>query len=204
MSLSSDEPAAPGRRESRKSQVRLALQAQALRLFGDNGYDRTTVADIASAAGVSERTYFRYFATKADAVTWDYIDDRVIAAFRAQPAEITSVEAFRRALRASLAGFTNDELGDQTQRRRLMNSVPELRSASLSQLWASIDAMEDLLLERTGRANGDASVRALAGAIVGIGVSMAATAQDGDLAPARITATYDRALRYLDQGFAGL
>jgi AcrR family transcriptional regulator len=65
----------PGRREAHKQATRQALQQAADRLFAEQGYGATTVRDIAEAAGVNERTFFRYFAGKEeliieDALSW--------------------------------------------------------------------------------------------------------------------------------------
>ncbi|MFE5589204.1 TetR family transcriptional regulator [Streptomyces sp. NPDC056549] len=58
-------PAAePGRRELNKRRTRQALELAAARLFEERGYEATTVRDIADAAGVGERTFFRYFRSK--------------------------------------------------------------------------------------------------------------------------------------------
>jgi AcrR family transcriptional regulator len=64
----------PGRREAHKVATRQALQDAALRMFERHGYAATTVRDIASAAGVTERTFFRYFRSKEDLVLDEIVD----------------------------------------------------------------------------------------------------------------------------------
>ncbi|MDT8871510.1 helix-turn-helix domain-containing protein [Komagataeibacter rhaeticus] len=63
-----DTPPRPGLRERKQARVRDTLIAEAMRLFSAQGYDQTTVDEIADAAEVSRRTLFRMFATKADIV----------------------------------------------------------------------------------------------------------------------------------------
>lgn len=63
-----------GRRERHKAATRKALQDAALRMFAEHGYQATTVRDIADAAGVTERTFFRYFSAKEDLVLGEVLD----------------------------------------------------------------------------------------------------------------------------------
>ena len=55
-------------RERKRTKTRLMIQAEAFRLFAEKGYENTTVDDIAFAAAISPRTFFRYFPTKEDVV----------------------------------------------------------------------------------------------------------------------------------------
>jgi AcrR family transcriptional regulator len=61
-----------GRREAHKQATRAALRAAAMRLFAEQGYDATTVGDIARAANVTQRTFYRYFDGKEDLIAGEY------------------------------------------------------------------------------------------------------------------------------------
>ncbi|MFD7435429.1 TetR family transcriptional regulator [Streptomyces sp. NPDC059861] len=78
-----------GRREAHKAATRRALQEAAHRMFEERGYARTTVRDIAAAAGVTERTFFRYFPSKEDLVLDETLDLAPVMRARviARPAE---------------------------------------------------------------------------------------------------------------------
>jgi AcrR family transcriptional regulator len=90
-----------GRREAHKQATRQALQQAADRLFAERGYAATTVRDIAEVAGVTERTFFRYFGGKEelifeDALGWLPI---LLEAIRARPAREDVATALRQAIR---------------------------------------------------------------------------------------------------------
>ncbi len=88
-----------GLRERKKARTRETIQRHALQLFFEQGYDRTTVDQIAAAAEVSPSTFFRYFGSKEEVVAFDAMDEVMIATFLAQPAELTAVQAVRATLR---------------------------------------------------------------------------------------------------------
>lgn len=99
------EPAPPpgegeGSRARRKRQTRQALEAAAWRLFTRQGYERTTTAQVAAAAGVSERTFFRYYASKEDVLLGEFSErlDQLAQAFAARPAPEPPLVAIQRAL----------------------------------------------------------------------------------------------------------
>jgi AcrR family transcriptional regulator len=75
--------------------MRIALLEAALNLFSANGYDETTTDQIAESAGVSPRTFFRYFPTKESVLffgEYDFID-AVSGVYLAQPDELSDYEA---------------------------------------------------------------------------------------------------------------
>ncbi len=90
-----------GRRERKKQQTREELIVAATRLFRERGFDETTTADIAEAADVSQRTFFRHFTSK-EAVLYGESDE-VAAAFReailARPKRESPITAVAAALR---------------------------------------------------------------------------------------------------------
>jgi AcrR family transcriptional regulator len=92
---------ARGSLQARKREVvREALRVAAEELIARRGYDKVTVEDIARAAGVSRRTYFRYFETKEDVVVagGDRFADELVAALAARPAREAPLRAIRNAL----------------------------------------------------------------------------------------------------------
>jgi AcrR family transcriptional regulator len=96
---------AAGRREANKQATRTALTEAAGRLFAEHGYEATTVAQIARAARVGERTFYRYFGSKEDllaghALAWI---DRLGQAIRARPAGEGPYQAVAQAMTAMTA-----------------------------------------------------------------------------------------------------
>ncbi len=86
-------------RERKKARTRASLREHALRLFREQGYQATTVEQIAAAAEVSPSTFFRYFPTKEDVVLQDDMDTRMVEAFARQPPELAPIAALRAAMR---------------------------------------------------------------------------------------------------------
>jgi len=156
-----------GLRERKKAKTRAAIQEHALRLFEEQGYAHTTVEQIAAAAEVSPSTFFRYFPTKEDVVLFDATDSVMLDAFESQPPEIGLVEALRRAMHAVYDRFTDEEAERETERQRLVLTVPELRMRTISMFAEAIDFLAAVIAERVGRPADDVDVRTFAGAFMG-------------------------------------
>ncbi|GGX89245.1 TetR/AcrR family transcriptional regulator [Streptomyces hiroshimensis] len=154
-----------GLRERKKIQTRQAIRRAAYRLYGQQGYDATTVDQIAEAADVSPSTVFRYFPTKEDIVLTDEYDPALEAALRARPAEEPPVEAFRHAAMASMRHILAHDMDEFRQRARLMSEVPALRRRAAEGMGESGPMLCAVLAERTGRAAGDVEVRIVVVAI---------------------------------------
>jgi AcrR family transcriptional regulator len=99
-----------GRRERKKQHTRDELVAAASRLFTERGFDETTTADIAEAADVSQRTFFRHFASK-EAVLYGDSEEVALAfgdAIRSRPADEEPLEAVAGALQSLTQIYAGD------------------------------------------------------------------------------------------------
>jgi AcrR family transcriptional regulator len=191
-------PPSPGLRERKKAKTRAAIQEHALRLFQEQGYDATTVEQIAEAAEVSPSTFFRYFPTKEDVVLYDDLDPLMIAAFEAQPPELTTIQAMRNALLALFTSIPAGEMDKQWERGRLILAVPELRMRFWDQVADSLQLFAAMVAKRVGRRADDPDVLTFAGAVVG--ALVAAMLANMDKLEENYVGTLDSALAYLEAG----
>ncbi len=198
--IGADEPPRLGLRERKKAKTRALIQEHALRLFREQGYDATSVEEIAEAAEVSPSTVFRYFPTKPDLVIYDDLDERMIEAFRAQPPELNALQALRASFRSGFGGLAGEEMALQLERERLLRSVPELQSAMLGELARTVGEIADLVAERSRRPADDDGVLALAGAVIGIAIA-AWFSVDMDASPERFLDRVDTGIALLESGF---
>jgi AcrR family transcriptional regulator len=88
-------PARPGRRERKKQQTREAIAREGLRLFAEQGYKETTVAQIAEAADVAESTFFLHFRTKEDLVFAGHDEEAAKLVRRLHDRDGTGLERLR-------------------------------------------------------------------------------------------------------------
>ena len=143
--------AAPGRREQAKSQRRAELERAALELFAERGYENTTIDAIAAAAGVSPRTFFRYFLTKEEVIFAIEEDELSVLqeAAATAPRELDNVAAARHAV-TRFAEQVEGRRDDALARGRIVETSPSLvsRSCLLQRKWE--ETLADGLAARAG------------------------------------------------------
>jgi AcrR family transcriptional regulator len=141
------------RRERKKQQTRDALIRAALELFEAKGYEHTTVREITDAVDVSERTFFRYFASKED-LALSFVRDgagALVAALAARPLAEDPLTALRRAFRASLDAITGDrDKPSYLSVLELIESTPTLLAAHLRYFHDHDEALVAVLAAREG------------------------------------------------------
>jgi AcrR family transcriptional regulator len=188
-----------GLRERKKARTRAAIQTHALRLFAEQGYDATTIEQIAEAAEISPSTFFRYFPTKEDVVIDDDYDPLLLAAFRVAGGTERPVTTIRAGIREVMATFTPEEERQVLERSRLIFAVPALRARSLQNIVTTVDLIVDALAEGSGRDPSDRRLRLFAGACVGVWISVLPSWAAGD-GEERIADVMDEALAALEKG----
>jgi len=153
-------------RERKKQKTRESIQRTALRLFEKQGYEATTIEQIAAAVEISPSTFFNYFPTKEDVVLYDAYDPMAIQLFLDRPKHEPVNVGLRKVLEALAAAFQRDE---QTilARGRLYLEVPELRSRIGDEVERTQVMVVQMLAERTGRRPDDFELRVTARVVIG-------------------------------------
>jgi AcrR family transcriptional regulator len=154
-----------GLRARKKAQTRDAIIECALDLFERHGYDATTIEEIAAAANVSPRTFFRYFESKLDVVRAPKQDHEPLEDLvRARPPEEGPVTAIHRVLRDSASATL---VGHDVAIRlvRVMLTTPSLRSAALDHFHEHTAELAAVCAERLGVDPGDLRSQVVAAAV---------------------------------------
>jgi AcrR family transcriptional regulator len=161
------DPPPPGLRERKKIKLRRAVRTEALRLFEMQGYESTTVEQIAEAAETSTTTFYRYFPTKEDVV----LGSDASAMFEPVMATRPSDEPLSATISAALSAVVAAAEADREQtlaRMRLIANVPALEARYAGQERRSVDLMARLLAGRTGRPADDYQVELVAFVLVAV------------------------------------
>lgn len=160
-------------RDRKRARIRQSLVDAATELFERDGYERTTVADIAAAADIGTRTFFSYFASKEELLfpESDYRVQAAVDAIAARDPGDTPAEVLVRALH--LTGADSDDLTNRLAalRLRLIREVPAVRGRGLQiQLAAQQQIaahLAEAFPEQLDRVKAGALVGAFVGAVTG-------------------------------------
>ncbi|MGC4963016.1 TetR family transcriptional regulator [Gordonia sp. DT101] len=126
------------------------LQRAALTLFVEKGFDQTSVADISSRAGVTERTFYRQFGEKRE-VLFDggkSLELTITEHLSTSPAEERPLEAAEHALVHAATEFFSGRLPFARQRQSVIDANPELQERELLKMASLVDAIRDSLESR--------------------------------------------------------
>ncbi|MGP4024212.1 TetR family transcriptional regulator [Actinomadura sp. 3N407] len=148
-------PALAGLRERKKQRTRFALLDAALELFLAQGYEETTIDEIVAAVDVSQRTFFRYFATKEDVVTSFLAehDDVLTEALATRPRGERPFTALLESLRVMLRTIAEGDPADGTRFRRVrqvIEATPSLMAAQMARHSASAETLAAEIARREG------------------------------------------------------
>jgi AcrR family transcriptional regulator len=171
-------------RSRKKAATRRSIQEHALRLFAANGYDNTTVEDIAAAAGVSHMTFFRYFPRKENVVETREYDPMIEELIVARPPHESPMAAISAALSAWLATVLPTDGERILTRVRLVIRTPELRARQIIAMDDTRDLFARSLARRSGHDPADLDIAvhaAIAVAVFTTALQTWAQTDDGDL-----------------------
>jgi AcrR family transcriptional regulator len=189
----------PGLRERKKQKTRWSIQEHALRLFQEQGYEQTTVDQIAEAAEISPSTFFRYFKTKEDVIVEDEYDPILVKLLAVQPADLAPIPALRGAIRVAFGQMGAAEVDKIRQRTELMLAVPALRMRMLDNFTSNLDMLAGAVAVRTGRGADELEVRTFAGAVTGALIAAIYAWVGGDFQEP-FAEVIDRTLAHLGSG----
>jgi len=162
------ETASPTLQERKQQLVRTAIWDAATDLFAVQGYDETTIDDIAEKAGVSRRSFFRYFASKSDLMAHGVFDygTYLTEAIRACPPEYSLSEVFRRTVFE-----VAEKCAALPRTRKIMRiaaKYPAAREAHQSRAAELQERVERAIALRNGQAVADLAHGMVAGLILSV------------------------------------
>ncbi|MFD9320543.1 TetR/AcrR family transcriptional regulator [Streptomyces sp. NPDC060053] len=157
----------PGLRERKKIKTREAIRTATYALVKEQGYDATTIDQIAERAEVSPSTVFRYFPTKEDIVLTDEQDPILLALLRSRPAREAVADTMRYVMReGARMGFDEDPEVARL-RTHLMVQVPAVRSRMMESMSVLGRMLCVAIGERSGRDPDSLEVRVYTMSLLG-------------------------------------
>jgi AcrR family transcriptional regulator len=188
-----------GLRERKKIKTREAIRTATYALITEQGYDATTVEQIAERAEVSPSTVFRYFPTKEDIVLTDEYDPLMLEELRNRPADESWMDSLRHVIRIAMEGNMAEDVDVARLRAHLGVQVPAVRARMVESMSETSRMLREAIAERAGLAPDSLEVRVFAMSLIGglMEVSMywAENGFEGELSD-----HVDRALDVLEHG----
>jgi mycofactocin system transcriptional regulator len=185
----------------RPATTRGELERVAFRLFVEQGFERTTVEDIARGAGIARRTFFHYFASKNDVVWGDF--DGELARLRRWLARCPPEQPIMDALQEAIVQFNSIEpaqVATHRLRMSLILGVPQLQAYSTLRYAAWREVIADFVAARLDGGRDALLARVIGHALLGVALAAYETwLADETL---EITQVLDRALRELAEVYA--
>jgi AcrR family transcriptional regulator len=155
---------ATGLRERKKQKTREDISRAAMKLFGKRGFDDVTVADVAEAAGVSEKTVFNYFPAKEDLVfpNGQQRFDELIESIRDRPPGSSVVEPFRSATHRFLDHVATGPVEEIVARPRLLMGSQALRDRLFVWWEQEASLLAPVIAEEAGDRDGELTAAVVA------------------------------------------
>lgn len=190
-------------RELSRQAVRVRITEAAQALFLAKGFNETTVDEIAAVVGMSQRSFFRYFASKEDVVLekFDRQGEELFARLNSRPLDEPEWDSLRSCFDVFVTGFT-DDAGQDRAIQGIIESCPPLRAAQLERVHRFQEQLVRRLAARTVARDPNAHPNALVlGALVGAAFACVQAAIShtlcGNEDPARLGALLDHAMEAL-------
>jgi TetR/AcrR family transcriptional regulator, regulator of mycofactocin system len=166
--------AAPGDGRAGRKRVtsRTEIEHAAFDLFDRQGFEQTTVDDIARAAGIGRRTFFRYFPSKND-IAWGEFEaelDRMRARLKQVPAQTPLMDAIRTAV-VDFNRVAPEQIPWHRRRMALILGTPALQAHSTLRYAAWRQVIAEFAAERTGQPPTALAPRTIAHAALGVAIA---------------------------------
>ncbi|MFE6625262.1 TetR/AcrR family transcriptional regulator [Streptomyces sp. NPDC008086] len=156
-----------GLRERKKIKTRTAIREATYALIKEQGYDATTIEQIAERAEVSPSTVFRYFPTKEDIVLTDELDPILLEELRRRPADEPWMESLRFVMRLAIIGALREEPEALRLRSHLLVQVPAVRSRMLESMSVTGRMLAEAIADRTHMPRDSFEVRVFTMSLIG-------------------------------------
>ena len=195
------EPRQVGLRERKKQRTREQISAAALRLFAERGFEAVTIAEIAEAADVSQKTVFNYFSTKEDLVysREEEVEQQLREAITGRGKGQSIVDGMRRFLVDVFSRLSDKDAPEAIGvRARIIGASPALQARER----AVFEALTRLLAGLIAEKKDDPRAYVAANALVGVNRALLESARRKVLAGRRGKRLADEVLEELDESLA--